>query len=67
MTEEQAYAKATCIARVAVAGNAKPAEGPEWHPAEQDPLAWWGCVEACMSLYQAGVKAGLAMGDSNVD
>lgn len=61
LTEMQAYDKACRIARAAMVSNDKRQSGPEWHPAEQDPLAWWCCVEACMSLYLGGVDAGRAL------
>lgn len=61
LTEAQAYEKARQIARAALSGDGKRHPGPEWHPAEQDPLAWWCCVENCMALYVGGVEAGRAL------
>lgn len=49
------------MARAAMAHNDKRQPGAEWHPAEQDPLAWWCCVEALMGLYLAGVDAGRSL------
>lgn len=58
LTELDAYEQASSLVRMAMAGQPRIGNGPEFHPAEQDPLAWWCGVELAMNLYFGGLEAG---------